>query len=320
MLVLLASDGARLDAGAVGLALARRWSDAGQRVLFADADTSGSRLARRLGEVEHADYSPAVRGLPSLIVARKPLTLRLLAEHCYSLDTASGSLWALFAPFHPGGGSHAARWLAERADDLAAIDRERRVVVSSSLRSAGRLGPLLQAAPVVVVVAPVESAEQAKELWTQCRDADLMGFGRGHRVLVVAGDSALSNDDLGAETTMPVAGRLPVIDDDSVLRLKGGRRDRAFAKRLDSIAGRLLSLVTLAVDEIGEAPDVEIAAPGETAGAPGAETPPSDGSGVPDHVGAPRESAGNGAAVPPESGSQVPGARRERQGVEGGVA
>ena len=47
MLVLLAADGTRLDAGAVALALARRWSDAGQQVLFVDADTSGSRLARR---------------------------------------------------------------------------------------------------------------------------------------------------------------------------------------------------------------------------------------------------------------------------------
>ena len=292
MLVLVAAEGARLDAGAVGLALARRWSDAGQRVLFVDADTSGLRLARRLGEVEHADYSPAVRGLPSLIVARRPLTLRLLAEHCYSLDTASGSLWALFAPFHPGGGLHAAGWLAERADDLAAIDRERRVVVSSSLGSADRLGPLLQAAPVVVVVAPVESAERAKDLWTQCRDAGLMGFGRGYRVLIVAGESTISDDDIGTETSMRVAGRLPVVDGDSVLRLKGGRRDRAFAKRLDSIAARLLSLVMLAADETSEAPG--------TATAPGG--------------------AVNGAEAPPGPGLQVPRARREREGVDGGVA
>ena len=294
MLVLLAADGARLDAGSVGLALARRWCDAGQQVLFVDADTWGTRLARRLGEIEHADYSPTMRGLPSLMVARRPLTLRLLADHCYSLDTASGSLWTLFAPFHPGGGLHAAGWLADRADDLAAIDRERRVVVSSSLASADRLGPLMQAAPVVVVVAPVESAAQAKELWTQCRDAALMGFGRGQRVLVVAGDSTLSDDDIGTETTMHVAGRLPVIDDDSVLRLKGGRRDRAFARSLDGIAERLLSLVTLAASDTGEA----------SAGG----------------IGTPGGAAVNGAETPPGSGLRVPGARREREGVDGGVA
>ena len=248
-----------------------------------------------------------MRGLPSLIVARRPLTLRLMADHCYSLDTDSGSLWALFAPFHPGGGRHAAGWLAEHADDLAAIDRERRVVVSSSLGSADRLGPLLDAAPVVVVMAPVKSASAAKELWTQCREAALTGIERRHRMLVVLGDSPLSDDDLGTETGMRVAGRLPVIEDDSVLRLKGGRRERAFAKRLDSIASRLLALVWLAVSEIGEAPEAGIAAPDQNG-----ETPEAG-------IAAPDEN-GYGAAMPAGLAPQMPGAQPERQGVDGGVA
>ena len=127
MLTLLAAEGTRLDAGSVGLALSRRWSDAGDRVLFVDADASGSRLAERFGEAVRAEYSPAVRGLPSLIVAREPLTLKLLADHCYSLDASAGLLWALFAPYHPAGAQYAARWLGEHADDLRAVDRERSV-------------------------------------------------------------------------------------------------------------------------------------------------------------------------------------------------
>ena len=230
MLTLLAAEGTRLDAGSVGLALSRRWSDAGDPVLFVDADTSGSRLAERFGEAVRAEYSPAVRGLPSLIVAREPLTLKLLADHCYSLDASGGLLWALFAPYHPAGAQHAARWLGEHADDLRAVDRQRSVIVSASLRNAAdSLEPLLGAVPVVVVLAAVESADAAKGLWTLCRDAGLMSFARRHRLLIVEGSSPLDDDEIHAESGLRVAGRLPVLDDDKILRLQGGRRERAFA-------------------------------------------------------------------------------------------
>ena len=246
MLAVVAADGARLDAGSVGLALARRWSDSGESVLFVDADASGSRLAERFGEAVRAEYSPAVRGMPSLIVAREPLTLRLLADHCYSLEASGGSLWALFAPLHPAGAQYAARWLDERAADLAAVDRERRVIVSSSLgRAVDGLEPLLRAVPVVVVLAAVESAEQAKGLWTLCRDAGLMGFARRHRLLVVDGSSPLDDEAIHAESGLRVAGRLPVIDDDKILRLQGGRRERGFFAVLDKVAARISALMAL---------------------------------------------------------------------------
>ena len=260
MLALLAAEGTRLDAGSVGLALSRRWSDAGDAVLFVDADTSGSRLAERFGEAVRAEYSPAVRGMASLIVAREPLTLRLLADHCYSLDTSDGALWALFAPHHPAGAQHAARWLAERADDLTAVDRERSVIVSASLRDAAdSLEPLLRVVPVVVVLAAVESADAAKALWTLCRDAGLMGFARRNRLLIVEGSSPLGDEAIHAESGLRVAGRLPVLDDDRILRLQGGRRERAFAAVLDKIAARVSAL--MALDTAASGP----AATGETA-------------------------------------------------------
>ena len=266
MLTLLAAEGTRLDAGSVGLALSRRWSDAGDRVLFVDADTSGSRLAERFGEAVRAEYSPAVRGLPSLIVAREPLTLKLLADHCYSLDASAGLLWALFAPYHPAGAQYAARWLGEHADDLRAVDRERSVIVSASLRNAAdSLEPLLGAVPVVVVLAAVESADAAKGLWTLCRDAGLMGFARRHRLLIVEGSSPLDDDEIHAESGLRVAGRLPVLDDDKILRLQGGRRERAFAAVLDKITARISAL--MALDTAASGP----AAAGETA--PGAGQP-----------------------------------------------
>ena len=241
MLAVVAAGGAQLDAGSVGLAVARRWSDSGEGVLFVDADAAGSGLAQRLGETDRAEYSPAVRGLPSLMVAREPVTLRLLADHCYSLDTSGGSLWALLAPSHPAGARRAAAWLGESAAGLRAVDVERRVVVSSSLPAAADpVVPLLKAARMVTVLAPVESADAAKALWTACRDAGLHGFDRGLRVLIVEGDSPLGDDDLRTETGMVVAGRLPAVPDDRLLRLQGGRRDRAFIKSLDRISARLL--------------------------------------------------------------------------------
>ncbi len=241
MLALVSAEGAQLDAGSVGLAVARRWSDSGEGVLFVDADAAGSGLAQRLGEADRAEYSPAVRGLPSLMVAREPVTLRLLADHCYSLDTAQGSLWALLAPSHPAGARRAGAWLGESAAGLRAVDVERRVVVSSSLPAAADpVVALLRAARIVAVLAPVESADAAKALWRACRGAGLHGFDRGLRVLVVEGDSPLGDDDLRAETGMLVAGRLPVVADDRLLRLQGGRRDRAFIKSLDRISSRLL--------------------------------------------------------------------------------
>ena len=264
MLAVVTAAGARLDVGSVGLALSRRCSEAGDRVLFVDADASGSRLAERFGEAVRADYSPARRGLPSLIVAREQLTLRLLADHCYSLDTSDGSLWALFAPLHPAGARQAAQWLGRRAGDLMAVHRERSVIVSASLRSGGEgLEPLLRAAPAMVVISPVESAEHARALGTMFRGGGPAGPGRAYRVLVVEGPSPLGDEEICAVSGLPVAGRLPVLDDDRVLRLQGARKDRAFAWALDKIAGRVSALLSLdeAAAPDGLPPDARVAAP-----------------------------------------------------------
>ena len=243
MLVVACAEGARLDAGSVGLAVARLWSEADNPVVFVDGDVSGSRLAARFGAAENADYSPAARGLPSLIVAREPLTLRLLAAHCYSLGTSAGSLWALFGPRHPQGAAVAARWLAQRRGDLLEIDARRRVVVSSSLAvGGGRTAPVVRAAPVVAVVAAVESLEQARALGARCRADGSEGARRRRWVLIVEDGSAFVDGEIEAASGMRVAGRLPVIDDEKVLKLQGGRRERAFVKSLKRIAGRLLVL------------------------------------------------------------------------------
>ncbi len=239
MLAVVAGADARLDPGSVALALARRISEAGEPVLFIDADASGAKMAQRLGEAAEVEYLPALRGLPSLMVCRQPLTLRLLADHCYSLETSGDPLWALFAPSHPEGAALAAEWLADRADDLAAIGAHRRVVVSGRLGGHEPLAPLLAAAPVALTVAPVQSPAQAEALRVQARDGGLLTFERGRRALLVEGDSPMTDDDIALAMSMHVVARLAVTDDERLLR-PAGRRDRRIANTLGEVADKLL--------------------------------------------------------------------------------
>ena len=235
-----------MDPGSIGLALARRWAAAGDRVLFIDGDTTGSRLAQRFGTADGADFSPVSRGLPTLIVARQQPTLRLLADHCYSLASSDGSLWALFAPSSPAGATLAAGWLAEHSSDFKVIDRDRSIILSSEL-TAGQehLAPLLSDAQVVAVLASIHSADDAKRLRTMAQQAGLMGFERTHRLVILEGTCLLGDDEVHLESGFRVAGRLPLLEDERVLRMQGSRRERAFAGVLDKVAERTSALLAL---------------------------------------------------------------------------
>ena len=232
VLALITANGARLDAGSVGLAIARGWSDDGRQVLFIDADTSGTRLAARLGEATRAAYAPAERGLPSLMAARQPLTLKLLAEHCYSLDTAPGSLWSLFAPQHPAGAAHAAAWLAERRQPVAELSRTRAVIVTSpALEADSPLLPLLRLARAVVFLAPAATPEQATALGELCDHTGLARVPMQHRLLAVEGSSTIADKALRAASGLHVIGRLPALEDERILRRQNTRRERALHAR-----------------------------------------------------------------------------------------
>ena len=54
---------------------------------------------------------------------------------------------------------------------------------------------------------------------------------------------------------MHVVGRLPVVDDEVVLRLQGGRRERAFTNAIDQIASRLLAFSRLVASDSMTADD-----------------------------------------------------------------
>ena len=255
MLGIVSANGAHLNAGSVGLALAQRWGQAGQRVLFIDANTSGPSLAERFGSAVHAEYSPVERGLPSLIAAREPLTLKLVAEHSYSLDGAVGSRWALFAPAHPVGAKRAVGWLSDRVNELKEIDRERTVVIGTSLQGCDEsLMPLLRAMSVLVILATASTREEAEALRHEWEGSGLLdeaqGDSRQQRVLIINGDStALGDNEVMGLSGLYVVGRVPTIDDDKLLRLQVSRKDRAFMRELDKVSDELLRLSRLDADQ-----------------------------------------------------------------------
>ena len=246
MLGIVSANGARLNAASVGVSLAGRWSEAGRRVLFIDVDPARPPLAERYGAAVRVDYAPETRGLPSLIAAREPLTLKSVAQHCYSLDDAEGLRWALFAPSHPGGTRYAAQWLAERAGELAEINRQRSIVVSTSLQS-GEVAqiPLLKALPILVIVAPVRDRDEAAALRLLCDGLGLLDDRPGdppqQRILIIEGESTdVGDNEVMGLTRLYVEGRLPFIEDEKLLRGQGSRKDRAFMREFDRISDELM--------------------------------------------------------------------------------
>ena len=250
MLIILAAPSATLDAGSVALAICRGWSDAGRRSLFIDADLDGTALADRFNAAVRADCSPALRGMPSLVVSGEPLRLDVVAKHSYTVAGASENMWLLFAPLNTKGAEHTAGWLGERTADLLRLSAERRVVISSSLRGRDpHLRSLLRDAPTVVVLAAAETNEQVAELRALCRDAGLRDAGAHRHLLLIDGPSTFGDEQLLRETGLEVVGRIPAVPDEKVLRLQverrpaGNPRLRAFVRRLAVLANDLESLL-----------------------------------------------------------------------------
>ena len=244
---------ARLHAGSLALCIARLWGREGLQVVLVDADTTGAALASRFGEATRATFVPSERGVPSLMSARKPLSLRLIAEHCYNLSDSQdgGSLWAAFAPANIGGGAVAAHWLAEHVGDLLNIDAERRVMLSGSLLlPTPDVHALLQAASILVFVAPAGTREQLQVVADHIAEADLGQDSEQFRLLIAEGDRAMSSAQIREAAGFHLIGRLPVIEDEKILRTHGSRRERTFVNELEAIADRLLRVLTASVDGV----------------------------------------------------------------------
>lgn len=241
MLGIVSVGGASLDAGSVGLLMARHWGAAGRQTLLIDADTTGGALARRLGSAMQKEYFPAERGLPSLIAAREPLSLKLIADHCYSLDGAAGLQWALFAPDHPDGAKYAVRWLSQRASELMETDRQRSIIISCSLaEDEDDLLPLLKVMPRLVLLAPAHTRDDAEALQLWCERLGLLDDSHSETAqqrayVVIVGPTALEDDEIEGIAKLPLAGHLPEIDDKKLLQAPRSRRGRAFMQEFDQV-------------------------------------------------------------------------------------
>lgn len=288
MLGVVSAAGSRLDAGSVALSIARLWAGDSRHLLFIDASVAGVPLAERFGAAVRAEYKPESRGLPSLIAAREPLTFKLMAEHCYSLDTEKGSLWALFGPSHPEGRRYAARWLSERTSELLEIGRQRTVVIASSLQFDDDAQiPLLRALPALAFLAPVGSREQAKELRSLTDAAGLSETSRNgspqQRALIIDRESsAIGDNEAMGITKLYLEGKLPAIADERLLRFQRSRKERAFISELERVSKRLLSSSSLDEGQapgkspLGSAPEMNEALGGNNRVS---ETPPFAGNG-----------------------------------------
>lgn len=269
MLAVLAAPQSPFDAGSVAIAIAKSWAADGQSTLLIDADTTGSRLAQRYGAVAREQFSPAARGLPSLMTARTELTTIQAGEHSYLLDSETGSLWALFGPHHPDGGLLAAQWLAERAEHLSHIDKARPIVVASQLAvDADPLAPVIRAAPVAVVLASPKTAAEGRALAQRCSRAGLMSFERYQRLLLTDDRNPFDDDELFETTGLRVAARLGEISDDRLLRRQGTRRERATLSALDELGLRLSALRQACLDDDAQRREAADASGGHEVPAP----------------------------------------------------
>ncbi|WP_419840928.1 hypothetical protein [Candidatus Poriferisodalis sp.] len=242
-----AAEGATHDSGAVAFAIARRWAAHGRNVLLVDADASGPKLARRLGEANKSVLSPAQRGLPSLMAARQPVTAELLRQHCWNLDVpGTGSLWLLLGPTSTTGAQLAAKWLAQNADDLSAASSDRCMIVDMSpaaIRGEEAPGAFMQAAGAVVLIAPAGAGQSAEAMRVRAVSPD-NGTERHVVCLVSDGSAVDGSDDTCDALDMRVVGRLEGVRERLLLRKGLRRRRRKPARLVDEMAARVALLAS----------------------------------------------------------------------------
>ena len=242
LVVLVGSQESGHDSGSVAVAVARNWAAHGRDVLFVDADASGSALAHRLGQATRASFSPAIRGLPSLMAARRPLTAELLREHCWRLSAqGNGAVSLLLGPTSIAGARLAATWLSDCTASFLDANEDRHVVVSQTIPLERGQEAFIRAASAVVLVAPAGSDEHFDTL---CALGESLVAAAEHcsPCLVIDGASERSFEQIRTSTGMHVAGQLDSVPEQVLLRNRPRRRDAKAAQLVDELAARVAFL------------------------------------------------------------------------------
>ncbi|WP_419856044.1 hypothetical protein [Candidatus Poriferisodalis sp.] len=242
LVVVVASDEAALDSGSVAVAIARNWAMHGRDVLLVDADASGSALARRLEQANRANFSPATRGLPSLMAARRPLTARLLSEHCWRLNVSGkGTVSLLLGPTSDSGASLSAVWLADGAVSLLGATADRTMVMSMSDPLARGQEAFLRAASAVVLVAPADTDERF-EMLCALGGTLTAAAERCTPCLVIDGPADRGYEEIRTASGVHVAGQLEAVPERVLLRNRRRRRDGKTARLVEELAARIAFL------------------------------------------------------------------------------
>lgn len=242
VVAVVATSDAAHDSGSLAVAVARRWAAHGRDVLVVDADASGPVLARRLGEATRAGLSPARRGVPSLIAARRPLSAATLSEHCWRLGVAGdGAVRLLLGPVSTAGAPTAAAWLALRAGELLAANADRHTIVSMTAPLLDGLEAFVGAASAVVLLAAADTEERFEAL--RAVSGPIVEAARcSSPCVVIDGAAVRSYEQIHAATGLHVAGRLDAAPQRALLGGRTRRRDAAAARTLDDLAARLAFL------------------------------------------------------------------------------
>ena len=249
LIAVVASDEAAHDGGSLAVAVARNWAMHGRDVLLVDADASGSALARRLGEATRASFSPSVRGLPSLMAARRPLTAELLREHCWRLGArGQGAVSLLLGPTNASGAPLAASWLTSCAASLLELNADRHMFVSMTMPLARGQEVFLRAASAVVLVAPADTDERF-EVLRRIGDSLIGAAKNCSPCLVIDSPTERSYEQIHAASGMHVAGQLVGIPEQVLLRHRPRRRSAKASRRVEELAARVAFLAAESTPE-----------------------------------------------------------------------
>ncbi|MYB81277.1 MAG: hypothetical protein F4X53_06645 [Acidimicrobiales bacterium] len=230
------------DSGSVAVAVARRWAAHGRDVLVVDADSSGPALASRLRKATRASFSPALRGVPSLMAARQPLAAAVLEEHCWHHGTAGeGSVRLLLGPTSTAGAPTAVAWLAQHTDGLLAANAGRHTIVSMAVPLRGSLEALRGAASAVVLLAPADTEERFEALCAASGSL-IEAAPCCSPCVVLDGPAIRSHEEIHTASGLHVAGRLDTVHERALLGSRTRRRDAKAARTLDDLAARIAFL------------------------------------------------------------------------------
>ncbi len=290
-----AAGGPLVECGALTVALAHAVAAAaGEGVLVVDADAVGTRLAARVAAATATVMPTARRGLPTLVAARGGIRADSIEQHCWALPErrrGAGRVLLVGAAAHPAGAARTACWVAEHAEELAALPEAHHSIAAVLVSLPGMApdaarGALRRAACMHVAAAPAQGTaapgglrgvlaafgrRSAPDPITELRVAHLGAAPDGSRSDGADLMPALPHDSAGC---MPVLlGGIGPVRERALLGARPRRSERVALDALGAAAARLAALGARSAGSLGRPDAADAGAARAEAGRTGAEQP-----------------------------------------------